>query len=140
MAENEISFQESKFDDSTDSHKVKITNGGEKTILMTSDDFEPGKNPSLCQQLFSWRALVLILLSFSIVAISLPRSTFNMAFVCSMDRRLEAIRITNWSAESFPVGDRQYLTNGQLLRNSSRRSSIVDAAGNRYHQNVSGPL
>ena len=135
MTQDQISDQDVR----NDGFAVKGINAPNQTstaMKMETGNVDPSKNPSFCRQLFSWRALILILLQLSIVTIGLPRTTFNMAFVCSTDRRLGAIKTINWSAASLPVVDHQYGTNGQLLTNSSRGLDIVDPADGQYHQSV----
>ena len=137
MAENKKSFEDVEYSDSSASSRSKKINASGEKMRLTTVEVNPGKKPGFCRQLLSWRVLILILLQFSIVTIALPRSTFNMAFVCGTNKRLEAIKMTNWSAKPLPVGDRQYETNGQLLTNFSLSLEIFDEADGKYQQSVS---
>ncbi|RUS75156.1 hypothetical protein EGW08_017096, partial [Elysia chlorotica] len=89
--------------------------GGELVELMNvgPERREKGevKPSTTCQQFLSWRMLFFVLLQFSIVTLGLPKSTFNMALVCSHTRRLAAIDRANSSVSSE--------LDGQLWGNSS---------------------
>ncbi|GFS18717.1 hypothetical protein ElyMa_006854900, partial [Elysia marginata] len=84
------------------------------------------RDPSFCQQVCSSRMLVFVLLQFSIVTCGLPRTTFNMAFVCSASRRLQALEMVNRSGPSSLHHGQPALAD-QLWSNGSARHNNAGA-------------
>ena len=106
------------------------------TMLAQSKCVEPSAEPSFCQQICSWRMLVYLLLQFALVTLCQPRSTVNMAIVCSRDRRLEAVRRMNASFDTSPRAGPQYdVATGQgRSANFSVVHGVMEAEDWRYHQ------
>ncbi|KAK3800387.1 hypothetical protein RRG08_052772 [Elysia crispata] len=84
----------------------------------TSKDEEHDMKAANSPLVFSWRLVVYIILQFSIVTLGIPRTTFNMAFVCSSTRRLEALSRMNRSGAFGPPGN-DFGTGGQFWTNFS---------------------
>ncbi|KAK3800393.1 hypothetical protein RRG08_052776 [Elysia crispata] len=101
--------------------KADVPGSGTMKLEMETNSREgSGAKASTCQHICSWRMLLCILLQFSIVTLSLPKSTFNMAFVCSTSRRQEVLHGMNKSGDSA--------ADGQLRGNSSLDHDISHAS------------
>ena len=90
--------------------------------------------PSLLHHIFSWRGVIYLLLHFSFIALNLPRTATNMAFVCIDSKRAEVLELANasglitdldvWRAEIAILTN----SNGSEMA-SSRNESVWDVYG-----------
>ena len=107
--------------------KADVPGSGTMKLEMETNSREgSGAKASTCQHICSWRMLLCILLQFSIVTLSLPKSTFNMAFVCSTSRRQEVLHGMNKSGDS--AADGQLRGNSSLDHDISHASQVIAAA------------
>ena len=90
--------------------------------------------PNLLHQIFSWRSVIYLLLHISFIALNLPRTATNMAFVCINTKRSEVLALANasglitdldvWRAEIAILTN----SNGSEMA-SSRNESVWDVYG-----------